>query len=470
MNTRHPLITREGSVLLHRLLEHPHAPRWNHACGDRLDGPGLERVREFEQHLQRAAGQPAADGVPAWALEFAGRCLRRVPFHRARTGGAPAPRDTTSFTALPTCDRADLNRDFVSFVPDGEPLDDLIVYETSGTTGHPVTILSHPLVSNLYLPLLRTALAARGVTLEGGPGRVAIALVCAQSFTYTYASLSAYLGGAGFVKVNLNPLDGATRRTARRFSTISRRRSSAATHSPCSSCCGCRCATARRRWSPPRWRSCRRSRANSRTASAVPCSICTRSTSAGCWRPPRTRGGTPGRPGRCARRDRRPRRPARARGRAGEITLTCGRNPFLPLLRYRTGDFARLERRAGATVLADLEGRAPVVFLDAEGRGVNGMNVPYLLKPFPLARYALHQSADHALRLSCRVPPSTRGSCARAGEDLRRPPARDRRRDPCPGGSSKSVTYTTDLPDAWRDGHPAYRSFTFREIMRPQGR
>ena len=45
------------------------------------------------------------------------------------------------------------------------------------------------------------------MALEGGPGRVAIALVCAQSFTYTYASISSYLGGAGFVKVNLNPLD-----------------------------------------------------------------------------------------------------------------------------------------------------------------------------------------------------------------------------------------------------------------------
>ena len=45
------------------------------------------------------------------------------------------------------------------------------------------------------------------MTLEGGPGRVAIALICAQSFTYTYASISSYLGGAGFIKVNLNPLD-----------------------------------------------------------------------------------------------------------------------------------------------------------------------------------------------------------------------------------------------------------------------
>ena len=78
-------------MLLHRLLEHPRAPRWNHACGDRLDGPGLERVLAFEERLRRSAGEPAADGVPRWVFEFAGRCLRQVPFYRARVRGTPVP-------------------------------------------------------------------------------------------------------------------------------------------------------------------------------------------------------------------------------------------------------------------------------------------------------------------------------------------------------------------------------------------
>ena len=161
----------------------------------------------FEERLRRAAGRAGGGGAPPWALEFAGALPAAGAVSPRARRRAAAPRGRGGFAALPTCDRGDLNRDFVSFVPDGEPLDDLIVYETAGTTGHPVTILSHPLVSNLYLPLLRAALADRGVALEGGPGRVAIALVCAQSFTYTYASVSSYLGGAGFVKVNLNPLD-----------------------------------------------------------------------------------------------------------------------------------------------------------------------------------------------------------------------------------------------------------------------
>ena len=69
------------------------------------------------------------------------------------------------------------------------------------------------------------------MTLEGGAGRVAIALVCAQSFTYTYASISSYLGGAGFVKVNLNPLDWRDPADRAAFLDDWRRRSSAATPS-----------------------------------------------------------------------------------------------------------------------------------------------------------------------------------------------------------------------------------------------
>ena len=49
-------------------------------------------------------------------------------------------------------------------------------------------------------------------------------------------------------------------------------------------------------------------------------------------------------------------------GVRGEITLTGGRNPFLPLLRYRTGDFASLDTINGHRVLLGLEGREPVEY------------------------------------------------------------------------------------------------------------
>jgi phenylacetate-CoA ligase len=86
----------------------------------------------------------------------------------------------------------------------------------------------------------------------------------------------------------------------------------------------------------------------------------------------------------------------------GEIALTGGRNPFLPLLRYRTGDYASLGWRQGRPVLVDLEGREPVVFPVAGDRIVHSMEVTRLLRRFPLVQYQLHQDADGGFRFRYR--------------------------------------------------------------------
>ena len=89
-------------------------------------------------------------------------------------------------------------------------------------------------------------------------------------------------------------------------------------------------------------------------------------------------------------------------GERGEITLTGGRDPFLPLLRYRTGDFARLEFDGPTPLLVGLEGRPPTVFRAADGRTINIIDVSTVLKPFALPQFALHQAADGSLRLRVR--------------------------------------------------------------------
>jgi phenylacetate-CoA ligase len=76
------------------------------------------------------------------------------------------------------------------------------------------------------------------------------------------------------------------------------------------------------------------------------------------------------------------------------VTVTGGRNPFAPLLRYRTGDFASLAWQAGKPILVGLEGRRPVLFPTADGRLVHSMEVSRLLRRFPLTQFQLHQAAD----------------------------------------------------------------------------
>ena len=91
-------------------------------------------------------------------------------------------------------------------------------------------------------------------------------------------------------------------------------------------------------------------------------------------------------------------------GRRGELTLTGGRNIFLPLLRYRTGDTGRLDFDpcpCGDPIprILELEGRPPVLFHDAAGRVVNPVDLSRVLKHFPIVQHEFKQQAD----LSCEL-------------------------------------------------------------------
>ena len=83
-----------------------------------------------------------------------------------------------------------------------------------------------------------------------------------------------------------------------------------------------------------------------------------------------------------------------ADGARGEITLTGGNNPYLPLLRYRTGDFASVSRSPEAMTLIDLEGRPPVLFHTPDGRIINTIDVSIAMKQHALSQFTLHQRRD----------------------------------------------------------------------------
>src|SRR5262245_11194384 len=196
---RFPLLNETGRSLLKWMLEHPSAPRYNYSCGDQLTAEGLRRVLAFESELRASTRFWEPGEVPEWTLNFAEHCLFDVPIYRRRGGRAE------EFFALPTCSREDLEKEQWAYVPDSQPLDEMLIYYTSGTTGKSFNIPSHAEVSSKYLVTLRAALAREGIELEGGSGRISIITPCAQNYSLTYATISSYLNGAGYVKVNLNP-------------------------------------------------------------------------------------------------------------------------------------------------------------------------------------------------------------------------------------------------------------------------
>lgn len=389
---RCPLLTEAGRRRLHWMWEHPHAPRYNHQCGDRLTPEGLQRLRAFETGLLTGKKGWGPGEAPEWLGEYADRCLSDVPFYRRRGGSA---RD---FLAIPTCSRPDLAREPWSFVPDSQPVDDLIVYSTSGTTGHPLSVLSHPEVSSMYLPVLKAALATREVTLEGGNERVAIILVCAQSRTFTYASVSSYLGEAGFIKLNLNPNDW--RQPDDRVQFLDSCNPEIYSGDPISLQ---ELARLPLRTRPKALVSTSmtllpglRSRLEDRFGCPV---LDVYSMNESRLIAVATQRGFEILPHDLYLEILDPQGPACPPGVPGEVTVSGGRNPFLPLLRYRTGDFAALEFDGRTPVLTNLAGRQPTLFLTLEGKVLNNIEVSSVLRPFPLSQFRLHQNRDLSLIL-----------------------------------------------------------------------
>ncbi|HEX8833329.1 MAG TPA: hypothetical protein VF719_03975, partial [Abditibacteriaceae bacterium] len=396
---RYPLLTKNGQEMLRRLREHPCAPRYNHICGDRMNTAALERVRLFEKEVMAQtgtahAGAPNASKIPEWLSRFAEFCLADVPFYRCRGGSA------IDLQSIPACSREDLSREFWSFVPDSQPLDDMIVYATSGTTGHPLTILSHPETSSRYLPLLRLALARRGITLEGGPSRVSIVLVCMQQSTYTYASLMSYLGEAGFLKINLHPQQWRNEADRARF--LDDCAPEIYTGDPISFE---ELATLPLRTRPKALLSTAmtllpalRDRLEAHFSCPV-IDVYSNNEAGLIAAGSNEQSGHQLLPPDLHVEILRPDDTPCAPGERGEITLSGGRNPFLPLLRYRTGDWASLDFGGSIASLIDLSGRAPTIFTSPAGHRINNIDVTAALKPFALSQFRLHQTADGVLHL-----------------------------------------------------------------------
>ena len=404
---RFPLLNEAGLRRLRWLEEHPHAPRFNHHGVDRLTAAGARRVAAYEAELNSQPRGWAAGGLPPWLAEFASFCWREVPIYRAY-GAPPA-----NFADTPACDRADLSRAPWDFVPDSQPLDGLTVFQTSGTTGHPLNILTHPETLSTYFPLLRAALAAYGVPLdpahdEGPP--LSLVVVCFQASTYTYAAISPYLQQAGLAKINLHPAEWRDPADPAKFleacqpAIISGDPVSLAELARLPVTLRSRALVSTSMALLPGLRQQLEERfacpaldlysMNEAGPIAVAAPDGAPDSGAHCLLQHRLyvevldAHGAPCPP-----------------GERGEITLTGGFNPFLPLLRYRTGDWASLNQTdAGQLLLRGLEGRAPVVFRGAQGQPINNIDVTSALKPLALPQYNLHQFADGRLRL--RLPQS----------------------------------------------------------------
>src|SRR5262245_12682301 len=182
------------------MRQDPHAPRWNWPNGEQLNAAGLTQVQRFADNLKTHRPFPP-DRRPEWLDDFVAYCLEDVPFYRRRSPpGSP-------FSSIRTCSREDLAPRVWDFVPDCQPLDELIVFSSSGTTGYPTQTPHHPASAACGIPLLERAIASADIQLPRGPEQMALTNIAAYRGAYTTAIVVSYLGEAGCIRVNLQPDD-----------------------------------------------------------------------------------------------------------------------------------------------------------------------------------------------------------------------------------------------------------------------
>lgn len=391
---RYPTLTDAGRRMLQRLREHPSAPIFRNCSGNRLTHDDVAALGEFEQHTLAATPGWPATGTPAWLDAFVQRVFDEVPYYRAL--GSP-PRD---FRQLPTISRAELSADITRFVPDPLPLDRLINFRTTGTTGHPLLIPSHPQVAGRYLAFHKRALRRFGIVPRYGRDQVGVILLGHQRKCFTYASVTPTMDESGLAKINLHPDDW--RDPADRARYLDAMAPEIVAGDPISFAELLRLPT---RMQPRALLNVSMTltaglRAELEQRFACPVLDIYSMNEVG---PIAVFDAAAG--GHVLLQDRLyveildPAGRPVAEGQRGEITVSGGFNFCLPLLRYRTGDHAALAHTAADPVLRELAGRAPVRFRHADGRWLNNIDVSHALGHLPLAHYGLHQQADGALAL-----------------------------------------------------------------------
>jgi phenylacetate-CoA ligase len=420
---RTPLLTDEGQHMLQRLREHPDAPRFNYATGDRLRPEDRDVIARFCEQLHTLRG-PRAPGPPPAVLQRVASWRERVPWVREHlAAGLDLERD---WDRLPTTSRRDLALSPWEFVPDDEPLDRLVIYRTAGTTGHPISVPHHPLAIRCYEPLLELALQRHGARPEFDAASVACFLVGAQIRTYTYAAVLYNWNGAGFAKLNIRPTEWPREDSPHRY--FADLAPQFLTGDPIAF------AEMLRLNLPAR------PKALVTTSVAISPSLKRRlsehyqapvidwyslvETGPIGYACPHGHGYHQ-LPHDLYAEVVRPDGTAAAPGERGEIAVTGGRNVFAPLFRYRTGDYGSMAYDpcpCGDPMprFLDLVGRVPVLIRASDGTPVSTVDLSRLLREFPLLLHEFSQSADLGCELVARTLPGVQADAAAIEQALRR--------------------------------------------------
>jgi phenylacetate-CoA ligase len=373
---RWPTLDGDGAARLQGVTGHPLAPAWVHRTGDRLDAAGVRRAR-------------TSLPVEGWLVEHL-ETARRLPAYRRHA------RRLGELTSWPTVTRDDLLDDVSAFVPLDADLDRMIEGSSSGTTGRALQIPDDVEEVARTFHLLVDLVARHGIDWRPDPERLALAYVVHQRQAFTYASSISSFGQMPMARLNLHPSQWPA--AGQRTGFLLDMQPQVITGNP----------TSLAELLHPELVAGLRPLALFSGAMALSLPLRRDLEAAyGCpvidiyglheTRP--IAASTDGGP--FVILDRRVHVEVLdgdgvpvAPGTRGEIVVTAGENPLLPLVRYRTGDFGRLVQVAGRPALADLEGREATRFLASDGALVPCVDLTQHLQAGGARGWAVHQAGD----------------------------------------------------------------------------
>lgn len=401
---RNPLITPAAFAHLNSIVRHPDAPVWNYPVGDRVRREDLAQVdlmrRDLRANRCRGTGRP-----PGWLCDWVRSMRARVPlFRRFLPEGFDVERD---WGHIPTMCREDIVSRLEDIVPQDEDLSRLIVYETSGVTGHAIKVPHHPLAMAKNHVLIESALGRFGVFPRFREGAVACLNVGAQFDTVLFATVFSVWDNAGFAKVSLHSNSWDPVRASRFFRDM---KPAFLTGDPLG-------FAGLLNWNIEVRPSAMISTAvelnsglKSELKSSFGCPVidtyATTETGMVACDNPEGEGmniiphdiyveivdedGVP-----------------LPEGRKGEICVSGGRNPYLPLLRYRTGDSGRLVWSSTvesdpAPRLLDLEARKAVCFRGAGGAVISPVDIGRIIRQWVFVQHQFVQKRDGSCSLVIR--------------------------------------------------------------------
>ena len=390
---RYPTLSEGGRAMLQRMREHPSAPIFRNRSGNRLLAEEVAHLREYESRIAQSPIEWAPGQHPEWLDGFVDEVFTQVPYYRDR-------KRPQSFQDIATIGRGDLAADIARFVPDTVSLDRLINFRTTGTTGHPLVLPSHPIVAGRYLAFHKRALRKAGIELRHGRGQMGVILLGLQHKCFTYVSVTPTMDESGLAKINLHPDDWRDPSDRARY--IDAMAPEVMAGDPISFAALLELPIAHRPRAlisvsmalSPALRDCLAERFGCPVLDvysmneAGPLGVYDSEQDGYVLLQPDMYIEVLDKMGQPV-----------PQGQLGEIVLTGGFNFCLPLLRYRTGDQGSLAGSAAGPVIRAFQGRRPVRFLTAVGRWVNNIDLTHALAALPLSRYTVHQTADASITL-----------------------------------------------------------------------